>query len=62
MQTVDKTVEVAEQLKKLQELYKCSDAMLQKWVVDVKKWAEPKETGKENCPHGWLTLSTFSEL
>ena len=38
-QTVEKTVDVAESLKTMQEQLHCCDDMLKQWVVDVKQWA-----------------------
>ncbi|XP_046894585.1 uncharacterized protein LOC124479742 isoform X2 [Hypomesus transpacificus] len=37
--TVEKTVDVAESLKTMQEQLHCCDDMLKQWVVDVKQWA-----------------------
>ncbi|CAL8259208.1 unnamed protein product [Arctogadus glacialis] len=37
--TVEKTCEVSENLKKLQDQMHCCDGMLKQWVADVKQWA-----------------------
>ncbi|XP_046895477.1 uncharacterized protein LOC124480338 [Hypomesus transpacificus] len=42
--TVEKTVDVAESLKTMQEQLHCCDDMLKQWVVDVKQWASSRST------------------
>ncbi|KAK0138712.1 hypothetical protein N1851_024746 [Merluccius polli] len=37
--TVEKTLDVTESLKKMQDQLHCCDDMLKQWVVDVKQWA-----------------------
>ena len=43
LQTVEKTSEVSENLKKLQDQMHCWDGMLKQWVADVKQWASSGE-------------------
>lgn len=41
LQTVEKTFDVTESLKKMQDQLHCCDDLLKEWIADVKQWASP---------------------